>query len=214
LKVSETFESPFDEKTVWELISDPVRVVPCMPGASLGNVREDGSIEGALEASLGPVKVRFTGTVLPEYDHDAHRGTLVAKGSDAGGRTMATATTEFRLAAVAEDRTAVQVDATFNVSGGLAPFAQTGGVHLARTMLADFSANLASMAGGSGSGSEPGSPAAVAGSAGPAPGQHRIRGFRLGARVLWSMLRGLFTRDGSRRSARDGNPTSGIGEKS
>lgn len=186
LKISETFELPVAEQTVWELINDPARVVPCMPGASLGTVHEDGSIDGAIASSLGPVSVRFSGTVTPEYDDENHRGRLVARGSDSGGRTKASATTEFRLDALDERRTAVTVDAAFTVSGGLAPFAQTGGVHLVRTMLTDFSTNLAALA----SADEPDAAGRSAQDVAP----QKIHGLRLGARTVWSMLRDLVHR--------------------
>lgn len=187
LNISESFEVPVDEQSVWELISDPVRVVPCMPGASLGEVGDDGSIAGSIVANLGPVKVWFSGTVTPEYDHDNHRGTLLAKGADTGGRTRASATTEFRLATVDENRTSVSVESTLDVSGGLAPFVQTGGVHLVRTMLSEFSDNLTALAVGTAPTEETSSGATAAPVSAPPP--RKIRGIRLGARVTWLVFR-------------------------
>jgi carbon monoxide dehydrogenase subunit G len=211
VKVSETFELPVDEQKVWELISDPVRVVPCMPGASLGGVRDDGSIDGSIQASLGPVTVRFSGTVSPEYDHGSYSGRLVARGSDSGGRTKASATTEFHLEAVDKQRTAVKVDATFRVSGGLAPFAQTGGVHLVRSMMADFSANVAAMVGPD---TEPGAGHADVETADPPVAARKVPGLRLAVRVLCNVFTDAFDRAARRfrRRPRDEPSKEPIGE--
>src|SRR5690606_31025305 len=105
----------------------------------------------------------------------------MARGSDRGGRTKASATTEFRLENAAENRTAVIVDATFVVSGGLAPFAQTGGVHLVRSMMADFSENLSKLI------------AEDSADAGP-PARTKLRGGRLGFTVLWGVIKEAFAK--------------------
>lgn len=181
LTVSETFEVAAAPDRVWELISDPARVVPCMPGAALGAVHPDGTIDGSITAGLGPVTVQFSGTVSPEYDDTGRSGRLMARGSDRGGRTKASATTEFRLENAAENRTAVIVDATFVVSGGLAPFAQTGGVHLVRSMMADFSENLSKLI------------AEDSADSGP-PARTKLRGGRLGFTVLWGVIKEAFAK--------------------
>ncbi len=147
LKLDEHLDVPVALDHMWSLITDPSAVVSCMPGASLTGVNDDGSLSGTLVTKFGPTTVKFQGKVILQFDHDAHVGRLEARGGDMRGRTKAAAVVSFRLAPLDGAReTQVSIDAVIDVAGGLAPFVRTGGIHLTRRMLQDFSANLSTLA--------------------------------------------------------------------
>jgi carbon monoxide dehydrogenase subunit G len=143
VSIDETFliDSPVD--AAWRLLTDPAVVVRCMPGAEIIEERGDGTLLGALRVKLGPTVVAFKGEVTPTFDDDAHLGTLVARGADGQGRTRARATTRFTVTPGDDRGTSVSLDGEIEVSGPLAAFARSGGVHLTRRMVAEFSTNLA-----------------------------------------------------------------------
>lgn len=138
-----TFDLPAPPEMVWQRMIDPAVVVRCVPGASIVDVRDDGTIEGGLSVKLGPTVVEFRGNVVPAFDHGGREGSLVARGADQRGRTRAEATTIFRVDARDEAGSTIVLRGEINVNGPLAAFVQSGGVHLARRMMQDFAENLA-----------------------------------------------------------------------
>jgi carbon monoxide dehydrogenase subunit G len=75
---------------VWAYLQDVPALVPCLPGAQLTGDDGDGTYEGAVKVSAGPVSLRFTGTVrIVESDDSAHRMVLRAAGSESRGRGTA-----------------------------------------------------------------------------------------------------------------------------
>lgn len=140
--IDETFLVGSPPDAAWRLLTEPAVVVRCMPGAEIIGERDDGTLLGALQVKLGPTVVAFKGEVTPDFNDQAREGSLVAQGADSAGRTRAKATATFAVSPGESFGTSVALTGRIEVSGPLAPFARTGGVHLARRMIADFSANL------------------------------------------------------------------------
>ena len=85
-----TIRAPADD--LWGLLLDVEKVVPCMPGAELTEVIDDGHWKGTMQARFGPVSMSFAGTVtLEERDDDAHRAVLTAAGREQRGKGAAQA---------------------------------------------------------------------------------------------------------------------------
>ncbi|MBD0275469.1 MAG: SRPBCC family protein, partial [Acetobacteraceae bacterium] len=129
---------------VWPLLSDPATVAGCIPGATLAPDQGDGVWRGAVKVRFGPTVATFRGEATLGFDHASHRCDIEGRGIDQRGasRALSTGTME----AVAEgDATLLTVQGSFNVSGPLETFANAGGVHLARALLAEFSANVAKL---------------------------------------------------------------------
>ena len=77
------------------------------------------------------------------YDNEARRCTIRGRGIDQRGASRATAA---GIVAVSGDETTeLTIDGGFNVTGPLETFANAGGVHIARALLADFAANIAKL---------------------------------------------------------------------
>lgn len=172
---------------VWSRVTDPHFIVTCIPGARVVD-EHDGVVDGALEVRLGPTVVNFLGTAEPEYDHEARRGRLSARGSDKQGRTKAHANLTFDVQAGEPGHTTVVFDGTIELAGGLAGFLQTGGAHLTRRMMKDFGDQLAARIE---------SEAATTTSAPSPPDSTPVNGLRLLALAVWDWLRSL-----PRRSSR------------
>lgn len=188
IPIRERFEIPASPETVWPLLSDPSFVVTCVPGATLVADHGDDSYDGALAVKFGPVTATFRGRATIRFDHAARGCTIEARGQDQKGASRATASAEVTTSGD-ESRTVVSVDGGFQVSGPLGQFARTGGQHLAREMLAEFSTNLAERLRASASGPEAeGAPAAA-----HAPAR-QLSGFDLIWRALRSWARGAFGR--------------------
>ena len=78
---------------VYALMTDPERVATCITGAEVTGRREDGSYDANVTVKLGPVKMKYRGTIaIVETDPEARTATMLAKGTEERGQGTAQAT--------------------------------------------------------------------------------------------------------------------------
>src|SRR5579864_8876068 len=130
-------------EAVWPLLSDPALVASCIPGAALTKSDDKGGYQGTMRVKFGPTVAQFRGEAKLAYDHTARRCTIDGRGIDGRGASRANATG--LVEAAGSDTTLLKVEGTFNVTGPLETFANAGGVHLARALLAEFAENVAKL---------------------------------------------------------------------
>lgn len=84
-----TVSLPIDE--AWKVLLDVEGIAPCMPGAEIDDIIEDG-FAGTVKVKLGAILATFKGTVhFTELDEEHHRIVLHAKGREIKGQGNATA---------------------------------------------------------------------------------------------------------------------------
>jgi carbon monoxide dehydrogenase subunit G len=189
IPIKETIEVPAPLERVWPLLNDPALVVTCVPGAQLGADKGNGTYEGSIAVSFGPIKAVFRGEADLAYDQAAKTCKIGGRGQDQRGQSRANASA--LISALAEGpNTRLTVDGTFNVSGPLAQFARTGGVHLARQLLAEFSTNLSARL----TEREGQTDASSAATATAASGPRELQGFALLWRALVAWIASMFGR--------------------
>jgi carbon monoxide dehydrogenase subunit G len=137
-----TIAAPIGE--VWPLLSDPALVAACIPGATLAADQSDGIWRGAIRVKFGPTVAQFRGEATLAYDHTAKTCSIEGKGIDQRGASRALASGVVKASPNGE-QTDLKVDGEFSVTGPLETFANAGGVHVARALLGEFSANMAKM---------------------------------------------------------------------
>jgi uncharacterized protein len=144
---------------VWPLLSDPALVASCIPGAALTQADAKGGYQGTMRVKFGPTVAQFRGEAKLAYDHAARRCLIEGRGIDRRGASRANATGA--VEASGTDTTLLRIEGRFAVTGPLETFANAGGVHLARALLAEFAENVAKLiAGQNEEGEVPGNAAA------------------------------------------------------
>ena len=128
---------------LWPILSDPQMVASCIPGAALTKSGEDGTYQGTMRVKFGPTVALFRGEAKLAYDHPGRRCTIQGRGIDGRGASRANASGT--VEATGGDTTLLKVEGNFNVTGPLETFANAGGVHLARAILAEFAENVAKL---------------------------------------------------------------------
>ena len=141
LSETTTIALPADE--VWPLLSDPALVASCIPGAAV----VAGSGRRAV-ARHGPREIRADRRGFPRrgelaFDHAARTCTIEGRGIDRRGASRALASGMVK--ATGEETTSSPSTAASRVTGPLETFANAGGVHVARALLAEFAANMAKL---------------------------------------------------------------------
>ncbi len=144
IKISEEVTIPSPPRTVWPLLSDPQVVASCIPGASLTASDEGGVYQGTVRVKFGPTVAIFRGEAKLSYDHEERSCRIEGRGIDGRGASRALASG--LVTASGRATTLLKVDGNFNVTGPLETFANAGGVHLARALLAEFAGNMARLA--------------------------------------------------------------------
>jgi carbon monoxide dehydrogenase subunit G len=144
MKLEQTFavEAPLAE--VWTALIDVQRVAPCLPGAEITEVAEDGVYHGSFAVKLGPTTAAYRGTVrLESVDEAAHTAIMKASGQDKRGQGGANATITSRLSE-ADGATQVEVVTDFTITGRLARFGRGGMIEdISNRLLRDFADCLA-----------------------------------------------------------------------
>ena len=139
LSETTTIALPADE--VWPLLSDPALVASCIPGATLSPDQGDGMWRGSVRVKFGPTVAVFRGEASLAFDHSARTCTIEGRGIDGRGASRALASGIVKV--TGREATEMAIDGSFSVSGPLETFANAGGIHVARALLAEFSANMA-----------------------------------------------------------------------
>jgi carbon monoxide dehydrogenase subunit G len=144
IEVNERIEVASAPHTVWDLLSDPRAVVDCVPGASLGEQREDGTYDAALTVKFGPVKVTFKAKVALEMDPAAMTGCVSVKGKDNQGGTQIRANMTFSvLEQVALQGATIPITARVEISGKLATLVASGANFVVKRMVGEFTERVA-----------------------------------------------------------------------
>jgi carbon monoxide dehydrogenase subunit G len=139
--VTETTTIPSPADKVWPLLRDPALVASCIPGATLSPDQGDGMWRGSVRVKFGPTVAVFRGEASLAFDDAAKTCTIEGRGIDGRGASRALASGTVKVSG--NETTELAVDGSFSVSGPLETFANAGGIHVARALLAEFSANMA-----------------------------------------------------------------------
>lgn len=131
---------PSPPDTVWPLLRDPALVASCIPGAELSPDSGDGAWRGSIRVKFGPTVATFRGEASLKFDDATKTCTVEGRGIDQRGASRALASG--RLAVTGDTETTLAIDGEFNVTGPLETFVNAGGIHVARALLEEFSANL------------------------------------------------------------------------
>jgi carbon monoxide dehydrogenase subunit G len=89
-KIDRTFmvEEPIEK--VWSFLSDPEKVVTCVPGAQITEKVDDKNYKGQVSMKFGPVSTKYNGEItIEELNVENYNMILKGKGLDAKGKGSA-----------------------------------------------------------------------------------------------------------------------------
>jgi uncharacterized protein len=143
IELDNSFTVPVPPEQAWDVLLDVERIAPCMPGASVLSISDDGNeIEGQVKVKLGPLSLTYKGTAK-FTDKDKANNTLAieATGKETRGAGTASANVQATLKPDAAG-TVVSIHTSLNVTGRPAQFGRSLLPEVSGKLIAQFASNL------------------------------------------------------------------------
>jgi uncharacterized protein len=120
--ISKTFHVAHPISEVWANITNPEKIVVCVPGASLTEMVDNDHFKGEVELKFGPVKAKYGGNItFLERNSDTHTMKMKGAGTDVKGKGGADMLLDGKLAEK-DGGTEVSISMDVSVQGMLAQF--------------------------------------------------------------------------------------------
>jgi carbon monoxide dehydrogenase subunit G len=127
---------------VYALMLDPERVATCIMGAEVMDRNDDGSYNAQVTVKLGPVKMKYRGTVaIVESDSEARTASMLAKGAEERGQGTAQAMLNMAVTEQAGG-SHVKVTADMLITGRVAQMGRGVMQDVARRMIGQMAQNM------------------------------------------------------------------------
>jgi len=142
MKLEHEFTVPVPVDQAWGVLLDIERIAPCLPGAVIDAVTDDG-FTGRVKVKVGPITVSYAGEGrFVEADQSAGQVVIEARGRETRGSGTAKATINAQLAG-SGGMTRVSVQTDLAITGKPAQFGRGVMVDIGEKLLGQFAACLA-----------------------------------------------------------------------
>lgn len=122
MKIEKTFEVAASQQAVWDFITSPGQVTPCIPGCESAEEIEPGKYKAIIKTKIGPIKTTFkvdieTGEVRPpEF------ATYTTSGEEGSRASRMKAVSTLSLKRLGADKTEVTYTSDISMMGRLGKF--------------------------------------------------------------------------------------------
>ena len=145
IELDNSFTVPVPPEKAWDVLLDVERIAPCMPGASVQSISDDGNeIEGQVKVKLGPLSLTYKGTAKFTDKNAADQTIAIeATGKETRGAGTASANVQATLKpGDAAGSTLVAIHTSLNVTGRPAQFGRSLLPEVSGKLIAQFASNL------------------------------------------------------------------------
>ena len=150
IELDNSFTVPVPPEQTWDVLLDVERIAPCMPGASVLSISDDGNeIEGQVKVKLGPLSLTYKGTAkFIDKDQETRTIAIEATGKETRGAGTASANVQATLTpGEAAGSTLVAIHTSLNVTGRPAQFGRSLLPEVSGKLIAQFASNLEALIG-------------------------------------------------------------------
>jgi uncharacterized protein len=127
IQIEKEFDVPEPVDQVWAFLTDPARIVSCLPGATLLDAIDERTYRGEIGLKLGPVGTLFKGVIrFDELDPEDHHVVMTGEGKDDRGVGSVRMQMTSNLTEAEDGGTHVWVSQSVSLSGRLASFGRGG----------------------------------------------------------------------------------------
>jgi carbon monoxide dehydrogenase subunit G len=158
MKLEHAFDVAADQETVWTLIRDPARMVPCVPGCEECEQVGDDEYRAKVTVSVGPIKASFNLTIDIVEEHPPTLLVSRSRGEEGSRASVVKSDNELRLEALPDGGTRISYAAEVEISGRLGRYGAGMMKKIATRLAGKFEESFQTMAeaeAGIGTGSAP-----------------------------------------------------------
>lgn len=122
MKIEKTFTVKAPAEKVWQFITSPDKVAPCIPGCEGAEQTGEKTYKAAIKVKVGPIKTRFAVDIETLEERPPEFASYLTKGEEGTKSSRLKATSTLSLVAVADDKTEVTYTSEVNLLGRLGKF--------------------------------------------------------------------------------------------
>jgi carbon monoxide dehydrogenase subunit G len=139
-KIEERFEVQAPVERVWKYLIDPARVVECLPGAELLEMKDAHNFLGAIKVKVGPMAMSYKGQAkFTEVNEQTHQVRMVGDAREVSGSGSTKVTMLSTVAPLAGGGSEVVVNAEVELVGRIVQFGRGMIEEVSRQMFRQFS---------------------------------------------------------------------------
>lgn len=139
-KIEERFQVQAPVERVWKYLIDPARVVECLPGAELLEMKDEHNFVGAIKVKVGPLSMSYKGQAkFTEVNEETHQVRMVGDAREVGGSGSTKVTMLSAVAPLAGGGSEVVVTADVELVGRIVQFGRGMIEEVSRQMFRQFS---------------------------------------------------------------------------
>jgi carbon monoxide dehydrogenase subunit G len=191
-KIEERFEVQAPVERVWKYLIDPARVVECLPGAELVEMKDEHNFVGAIKVKVGPLSMSYKGNAkFTEVNEQTHQVRMVGDAREVGGSGSTKVSMLSTVAPSANGGSEVVVSAEVELVGRIVQFGRGMIEEVSRQMFRQFSTCVKGKL-------EVVEEAQPAENTPPAPETNAVAAAPLAFRALWAIIVRFFRRLGGK----------------
>ncbi len=142
--ITRSFQAEEGIEHVWANISNPEKLVSCLPGASLTETVDEKNFKGEVTMKFGPVKAKYNGLItFEELDPETRKMKMIGKGLDSKGKGSADMVMNCSLAEK-DGGTSVDYTIDITITGMLAQFGARLITDVTHSVFDEFTKNFQS----------------------------------------------------------------------
>jgi len=139
-KIEERFEVQAPVERVWKYLTDPKRVVECLPGAELLEQQDERTFLGAIKVKVGPLAMSYKGQAkFTEINEQTHQVRMVGDAREVGGSGSTKVSMLSTVAPLANGSCEVLVHTDIDIIGKIVQFGRGMIEEVSRQMFRQFS---------------------------------------------------------------------------
>jgi|SRR6185503_11346142 len=140
-KIEERFEVKAPVERVWAYLTDPKRVVHCLPGAELLEQQDERTFLGAIKVKVGPLSMSYKGQAkFTEINEETHQVRMVGDAREVGGSGSTKVSMLSTVSPLPAGGSEVLVNADIDLVGKIVQFGRGMIEEVSRQMFRQFSA--------------------------------------------------------------------------
>ena len=122
MKIEKTFEVDAPQQAVWDFITSPEQVAPCIPGCTGAEEMEPGKYKAVVKTKVGPIKTTFKVKIETREVRQPEFAAYATSGEEGSRTSIIQAMSTLSLRQLDGNKTEVTYQSEINMLGRLGKF--------------------------------------------------------------------------------------------